>query len=134
MKIPFPLLPVAIILGMGQAPAAADDLAYSAAYKQCMSSGDAAEGITSGLLDCIDNERVVQDAKLNEAYQMVMAHLPTNRKDELRLSERGWIKSRDAICAKQAKASGDGTLSTVVEMDCRLQETVKRKVYLEQYR
>jgi len=135
MKLKFLLIPVTILIGVSQAYAAAESpIEYSATYKKCMASGDAAQGITSGLLECTENERRFQDGKLNQAYQTAMARLPANRKDELRLSERNWIKSRDAICEQRERESGGGTLSTVVGLDCLLQETVKRKTYLEQYR
>lgn len=134
MKNKVLLWPIIILTGIGQAHAAGRSPEYSASYHKCMASGDAAQGITSGLIECTETERNLQDRKLNQVYQMIIARLPASKKDELRLSERSWITSRDAICDQRKEESGDGTLSTIVELDCLLQETVKRRIYLEQYR
>jgi uncharacterized protein YecT (DUF1311 family) len=73
---------------------------YSTDYKQCMSSGDAAQGVTSGILDCNGSEIERQDARLNQAYKMVMTRLSPDSKAILRGREREWITQRDAGCHK----------------------------------
>ena len=107
---------------------------YSQTYNQCMSSGDAANGVTSGILDCNGAETTVQDAKLNQAYKMVMARLTPDRKVALRTSERNWIKSRDQACTKRMGDEAGGTLGQVIYSGCILDETIKRTIYLEQYK
>lgn len=138
MKCLHVLLPAAIILGTVTAHAASKspvEQRYSTTYNRCMASGDAAQGITSGMIDCTESERNFQDGKLNQAYKMVMARLPVSRQDDLRRSERSWIKARDAICAKEL--TGDfagGAMSRVTWLGCLVDETIKRTMALEQYR
>lgn len=87
---------------------------YAPNYNKCLNSGQAAEGVTSAMVECNVAETRIQDGRLNQAYKMVMTRLPANRKDQLRLSERNWIKARDAGCI--------------------LDETIKRTMFLERYR
>ena len=138
MKYLYVLLPAAMILGTSAAHAASKspvEQRYSATYNRCMASGDAAQGITSGMIDCTEAERNIQDGKLNQAYKMVIARLPVSRQDDLRRSERNWIKARDAICAKEL--TGDfagGSMSRVTWLGCLVDETIKRTMALEHYR
>lgn len=108
--------------------------AYSRAYESCMASGDAAQGITSGIMDCTGEEIDRQDARLNQAYVMVMRRLPPARKAALREAERRWIRARDARCRKQAASEGGGSLAGILYNECILGETVERRLWLERYR
>ena len=106
------------------------DKRKSADYKTCMASGDAASGVTSGILDCNGSEIDRQDAKLNQAYKMVMARLPQAKKMDLRSSERLWIVDRDRRCSRKQEEVG-GTLGSIVYSSCILDETIKRTIWLE---
>lgn len=107
---------------------------YSAAFNECMGSGDAARGVTPAMLACISDEYKVQDTRLNQAYKMVTKRLNASRKAKLRESERQWIKTRDATC-KQARDSYDGgSMAPIVWGTCRTNETIKRTMWLENYR
>jgi uncharacterized protein YecT (DUF1311 family) len=99
-----------------------------------MDTGDAADGITSGMIECTQAELTFQDGKLNQAYRMVMTRLPAARQAELRQEQRAWIRSRDAICERERRQAGDGTLSHVAWLDCLVSETIKRTKTLEHYR
>jgi len=138
MKAKFLLLPVAVLIGISQAQAAgksAVEQRYTATFNRCMPSGGAAQGMTFAVRGCLAAETRVQDAKLNQAYKMVMARLPANRQQGLRLSERKWIKTRDAGCAKQSTEDGlGGDMAIEMQDQCVLDETIKRTIYLEQYR
>jgi uncharacterized protein YecT (DUF1311 family) len=106
---------------------------YSKEYNECMSSGDAANGVTSGVLDCIGAEIDRQDARLNQAYKMVMSRLNASRKTILRASERAWIGQRDARCRKASAPEKGGTLASIIYSGCILDETIKRIIFLEKY-
>ena len=137
MKREITLLAVAMIFGACQAHAASKspvELRYSASFNRCMATGDAAQGITSGMIECTEAERHFQDGKLNQAYKMVMSRLPMNRQDGLRASERNWIKVRDAVCEKQRREDGGGSMSHVTWLGCLTDETIKRTMVIEQYR
>jgi uncharacterized protein YecT (DUF1311 family) len=137
MKRKIVLLSTAILFCACQAHAASQspiEQRYSATYSRCMATGDAAQGITSGMIECTEAERNFQDGKLNQAYKMVMSRLPANRQDGLRLSERNWIKARDANCERQRREDGGGSMSHVTWLGCLMDETIKRTISLEHYR
>src|SRR5437868_4258893 len=64
---------------------------YSRDYRQCMATGEAANGITGAIMDCNGAEIYRQDARLNQAYNMVMMRLGASQKATLRAFERSWI-------------------------------------------
>jgi uncharacterized protein YecT (DUF1311 family) len=98
-------------------------------------TGDAGQGITSGMIACTETERNFQDGKLNQAYKMVISRLPAIRQDELRRSERNWIKTRDAICAKELTGEfAGGSMGRVTWLGCLVDETIKRTITLEHCR
>lgn len=100
---------------------------YSATYNNCMGAGDAADGVTSAMLDCIGAEISVQDHLLNASYQSVMAKLTDQpSKDKLRSDERRWIKARDAKCTAEAEPEEGGSLATVIYNNCILDATIDR--------
>ncbi|RQW38953.1 lysozyme inhibitor LprI family protein [Novosphingobium sp. LASN5T] len=138
MKCLHLLSPVAIILATSAAHAASKtpfERRYSETYNRCMDTGDAAQGITSGMIACTEAERHFQDGKLNQAYKMVISRLPASRQDDLRRSERNWIKARDSICAKELTGEFvGGSMSHVTWLGCLMDETIKRTMALEQYR
>lgn len=103
---------------------------YTRDYNQCMG---AAEGVTADMMDCIGAEIDRQDARLNQAYVMVMRPLPRAKKDQLRSLQRSWIRQRDARCSRASNDAGGGSLSGVVYASCILDETIKRTIFLENY-
>lgn len=107
---------------------------YSAAFNTCLETGDAARGVTPAMAECIDAELDRQDARLNQAYKMVMGRLPQKRKTALRASQRKWIRTRDATCQRAYDAAGGGTASGLEKLGCLTSETIKRTMFLERYR
>ena len=111
---------------------AGEDRGYSAAYRACMSTGDAADGITLAVLNCIGAETTLQDARLNHRYKLVMTHLTSDRQEALRASERAWLKSRDASCKAEAVEEG-GTLGSIIGAQCVLKQEAERVRYVEAF-
>lgn len=107
---------------------------YSAAFNTCVESGDAARGVTPAMAECIDAELDRQDARLNQAYKMVIERLPLKRKTALRTSQRKWIRTRDATCQRAYDAAGGGTASGLEKLGCLTSETIRRTIFLERYR
>ena len=107
---------------------------YSATYNECLSTGDAAQGVTSGIMDCNGAEIDRQDARLNQAYKMVMMRLSAQQRSKLRLSERSWIGQRDARCRRAAAPEAGGTLAAIIYSGCILDETIERMIWLESYK
>ena len=104
---------------------------FSQDYTQCM---DASGGITAEMRDCFGTEIDRQDARLNQAYVMVMRPLPKPRKERLRGLQRTWIKQRDAKCTRASKAAEGGTLAGIIYADCILDQTISRTIFLENYK
>jgi uncharacterized protein YecT (DUF1311 family) len=103
---------------------------YSQDYSQCM---DDSGGVTVEMMDCIAAEIDIQDARLNQSYVMVMRPLPKPRKDKLRGLQRAWIKQRDANC-QRAIADEGGSMAGLIYSGCILDETIKRTIFLENYK
>lgn len=132
------LLAVAIGLA-GSVPAGAQtakqvEARYSRDYDRCLKTGDAAKGVTSAMMDCMGSENERQDARLNQAYKMVMTRLSPKAKGVLRTSQRNWIKQRDARCRAAAAEMEGGSASGLIFSSCFLDETVKRTMWLEKYK
>ena len=115
--LPFVLLALATTHA---GPVAADDA--SAGFARCM---DASEGVTVDMLNCIDAEIVLQDARLNSEYRRTLAALTEGQQARLRTAQRLWVQYRDANCRFLADPDG-GTLATVMSVDCRRQMTTER--------
>ena len=103
---------------------------YTGGYSECM---DESGGVTVEMMNCIAAEIDVQDARLNQAYVMVMRLLPKPRKDTLRALQRTWIKQRDAKCKREIADEG-GSMVGLIYSGCILDETIKRTIFLENYK
>jgi uncharacterized protein YecT (DUF1311 family) len=104
---------------------------YSRVYAECM---EAPGGVTSDMMDCNGSEIDIQDARLNQAYAMVMRPLTKPRKDTLRGLQRAWIKQRDAKCARASDVERGGSMAAIIYSGCILDETIKRTIILENYK
>lgn len=123
MSNPLRTLLPAVLMALAVAhasPASAED--GSAAFTRCM---DAAEGVTVDMLNCIDAEIVLQDARLNSEYRQTLASVSNGQQTRLRAAQRLWVQYRDANCAFRADPDG-GTLATVMSVDCRRAMTTER--------
>jgi uncharacterized protein YecT (DUF1311 family) len=96
---------------------------YSPEFKQCMASGDAANGSTSAMLACTNDEIRVQDRQLNETYRATMMALSPERRDQLRDAERFWIKQRDAQCP-EGDTEKEGQMALLFRPACLLSQTI----------
>lgn len=126
----------ALLVSAG-APAQAKDQAVEACYSRefdtCMNTGDAGQGITSGMMDCIGDEIDRQDARFNQAYKMVMMRLAPAQKTTLRAAERAWITQRDARCHRESADEEGGTLANLIYANCILDATISRTIWLERF-
>lgn len=125
------------VLGAGTAIAQTKnqvEARYTRDFRQCMSSGEAAGGVTAAMQDCTGLENGRQDARLNQTYQSTLMRLSPVEQSALRVSERGWITQRKRRCDQAAAVEEGGTLAAVIYSRCMLDETVKRTMWLEAYR
>jgi uncharacterized protein YecT (DUF1311 family) len=103
---------------------------YTPAYHQCMNAASTNYDMTN----CYGDELERQDGRLNQAYVMVMRPLSSTKKTTLRTLQRTWLKQRDAKCDRERNQYSGGSISAGVFMGCMLDETIKRTIYLENYR
>lgn len=103
---------------------------YTPAYHQCMNVASTNYDMTN----CYGDELERQDGRLNQAYVMVMRPLSSTKKTTLRTLQRTWLKQRDAKCDRERNQYSGGSISSGVFLSCMLDETIKRTIYLENYR
>lgn len=95
---------------------------YSAGYGLCV---EKAEGITSDLNDCNNEELAKQNVRLNKFYKVAMTNLSAEKKLQLRDTQRIWIKYRDSNCGMYYTFSG-GTMDVLNGAGCELSMTQAR--------
>lgn len=110
------------------------DRRYTPAYKSCLDSGEAARGVQYAMNDCANSEYERQDARLNQAYVMVMRRLVPPAKLRLRALQRDWIKTRDRKCTADSAEYRGGSIAPMIFSLCLTDETIRRTLWLETYR
>jgi uncharacterized protein YecT (DUF1311 family) len=131
------LITIGLLCLSAEAALAKPDVAverrYSRMFDRCLNSGDAINGALYAMRQCTIDEIERQDAKLNQAYRMLMMRLSSKNKEKLRSSERAWIKSRDKKCASEIDEVNGGREEYLFRDACILYETVSRTIRLENY-
>lgn len=102
---------------------------YTPDFEKCLATGDAANGSTSALLACTNQELAAQDAMLNNTYRTTYSDLPPDQQASLRDAQRQWIKDRDSKCVPGNP--NDGDISQLDRPSCLLSETIERTMALE---
>ncbi|MGL5839057.1 MAG: lysozyme inhibitor LprI family protein [Sphingorhabdus sp.] len=105
---------------------------YTKTYTACLESREGMS--TYGMQNCAETEYDRQDARLNQAYKMVMARQNAAGKTKLRDLQRRWIKNRDAICTEERAEWEGGTGAHFAWKSCMINETIRRIIYLEKYK
>jgi len=102
---------------------------YTPAYLACR----ARRGVALG--ECNSAELRIQDALLNKTWVRVMTALPSDeRRHELRLLQRKWIKDRDRACRALANPDLDSDWRGGDMSACLLHATIRRTMWLERRR
>lgn len=104
---------------------------YSAAFDACMASGEAAEGVTYAMAECLEAELLVQDQALNGAYKATISALEEDQRDRLRAAQRAWVQYRDLKCASEA--SSGGTADRLNGPGCLIGATMERTAELVEF-
>lgn len=109
----------------------------------CQQASD--DGATTyGVMECHERETAFWDARLNAAYQALMARAKAAdrvNKDDPRVTEsivtglrdmqRAWIAYRDGRCAYEYSQWQGGTIAGPVAGHCMLKVTAEQAIYLE---
>ncbi len=96
---------------------------------------------TAGMVQCTSAETEIWDAKLNEEYKITQAFFAGidtadggGRVDALLKAQRTWVDFRDAECAMEYSAWGDGSIRSIAGADCLMSRTAERTVRLLELR
>lgn len=117
---------VAAALVLGAAPAA-----DAQARRSILDEVDHCPGESNmELLQCAAGIGDREDARLNRAYKAALARLTPPRQQALRVTQRRWIKDRDAQC--QAEFDGGGAQAGIYGTACVARVTHDRALELEQ--
>jgi uncharacterized protein YecT (DUF1311 family) len=103
---------------------------YTAAWTACQ-----ARGVTT--LDyeaCFEAEFARQDAKLNRVWKATLGRLPADVHGPLVEAQRKWIAARNPFCTKVSDGFKGGTIEPIVYEDCRVEQTIRRTMWLEALR
>jgi len=84
------------------------------------------------ILGCYIDEYRVADKKLNITYKQKMADLKKNRKEELQLLQRNWIKEKKSKCV--VDEANYGRESHFDAMQCEIDMTNDRIKFLKKYK
>ena len=127
---------LALALTLSSQPAVAQFVgdphrAYSQTFRQCL-VGAREMGVDQAA--CYQSELEIQDGRLNQAYVMIMRRQGQPRRQALRAKQREWITYRDAKCSPPASKYRTGEAPPLRSLQCLLDETVSRRLYLESLR
>jgi uncharacterized protein YecT (DUF1311 family) len=88
---------------------------------------------TAAEVQCYDRETSVWDAKLNAAYQKLLAKGDDEEAAEgFRKTQQAWITFRDASCI-QAWLVFKGTMAAPMQAYCRMEKTAQQALWLERW-
>lgn len=99
---------------------------YSKQYDKCM---DASEGVTSYMIECMNQEYKYQNSRLNLNYKKLMSGLESEHAKKLKEAQRAWIKYRDA--SVELASFDEGTMSVLNGNAVMLDMTTDRANDLE---
>ena len=121
-------------------------LCIGAGSENCMQREEAGMS-THGMVQCMGAERDAWDRLLNAEYRRardLAAGLDARdkewapdyavRAEQLRDAQRAWIPFRDANCAMEAGAWGEGTFAQVLMAECHMRMTAERAIDLQRHR
>jgi uncharacterized protein YecT (DUF1311 family) len=96
--------------------------------RPCM-GGDEASISPGRQIDCLDRERTVWDAIINDSYKTMMKALDPDQQTRLREMQRSWIHTRDLTCAFWYDYF-QGTMANPMIAYCNNRETARRAIFL----
>ena len=80
---------------------------------------------------CFAAEFIRQDVALNRAWKATLHRQSLSGRRPLLTAQRKWIKDRDPFCKSIADSFNGGTIAPVVYANCRVEQTIRRTMWLE---
>jgi uncharacterized protein YecT (DUF1311 family) len=99
-------------------------LATPAAFSQSQLCQDSVT--TPDIVECLASHLNLMDGDLNRTYQELRAGLNKTDYAKLLKAQRGWIKFRDAECARIADYASGGTMAPILKLGCLMKLTERR--------
>lgn len=100
---------------------------YTAQFSRCQK----AAVTTREEAACFESEFRRQDAALNRAWKETNRRLKAAAHGPLLAAQRKWISERDPFCKSIADGFKGGTIAPVVYSNCRVEQTIRRTMWLE---
>jgi len=110
----------------GSVPPAIDHR-FTKAFAACQQHAET----TPDNAQCFVAEFARQDAALNRTWKATLARVPAAEHAPLIQAQRQWVATRDPFCKGQSDQFSGGTIAPVVYVDCRVELTIRRTIWLE---
>jgi uncharacterized protein YecT (DUF1311 family) len=113
-------------------PVAAAVLIGAAAFAFAGDQGEpdqSCDGSTYEIVECLKAKTAQLDKRMTIAYQRIMNAGEAKQREQLRVTQRLWIRYRDANCLYYGL--GEGTVARIDAGDCMLRMTQSRALELE---
>jgi uncharacterized protein YecT (DUF1311 family) len=81
---------------------------------------------------CFAAESARQDQVLNRTWRRALASVAPKLRGRLVAAQRKWIAKRDPFCRPEADKFREGTIAPLIYIDCRIEQTIRRTMWLEQ--
>ncbi len=110
------------------------DPAINARYTKQLDACQKKAVATPDIADCFEDEFKRQDAALNVAWKAALQRVGPRSSAQLIAAERRWVAARDPFCSKASDQFKGGTIMPIVYSSCRVEETIRRTMWLEKLR
>jgi uncharacterized protein YecT (DUF1311 family) len=119
MKFPFLRLVVFVCTTVG--------LLAQSPEQSVQSAGECANAVTTAAMRTCEVSRYASEQReLDSAYQDLMRHLDGGQKEKLRMTQRAWLRFRDANADFQASLVRGGTLAPLIKIGSLTEMTKAR--------
>jgi uncharacterized protein YecT (DUF1311 family) len=103
---------------------------YTAAFNRCQKVAVS----TQANVACFADEFRRQDKTLNHVWTVTLGRVSSNVRGRLRAAQRQWVAKRDPFCKSKADEFVGGTIQPVIYVDCRVEQTIRRTIWLSALR
>ena len=103
---------------------------YSARFRQCQDRAVS----TLGNEACFTVELALQDRRLNRVWRTTLIKIEPLLRGRLLAAQEKWPPKRDRFCNSKANELLGGTIVPLIYMDCRVEQDIRRMIWLEKLR
>ena len=103
---------------------------YTRHWKACQKNAS----ITRQNAACYKAEFARQDAVLNRSWKAALARVRPGAHHPLILAQHKWIAARDPFCKAVADSFDGGSITPIAYLDCEVEQTIRRAIWLENLR